>query len=425
MTSREWPTLPLRLYAGLADLVMPLAVRRVNRKLTAEGVAPDRLPERRGIATTARPVGPLIWFHGASVGETLSILPLVQRLIPDMAVLVTAGTAAAGQILKTRLPDGAIFQFAPLDGRGYVARFLDHWQPDLAVFVESEIWPHMLAACTARGVPQVLMNARLSGGSLRNWQRIPHTARHVFAGFQSIYAQTDQTRQAIESLGADPARLRIGGNMKAAAGAPPHDAGQLAALKAALGPRPVWIALSTHPGEEAAVLAAHALVRQAHPGALLVLVPRHPPRASDIVSLIAGAGFALGQRSRGDPLGGDVYLADTLGETGLWLRLAPVVFLGGSFVPVGGHNPWEPVAAGVATLTGPLRANVAQDMALLEQAGAVRTVADGPALGAAVADLQFDTVACAAMQAAARAAAAGQTSRTNTIAAELKEMVRR
>jgi 3-deoxy-D-manno-octulosonic-acid transferase len=421
MTVPVRPTLPLRLYAGLTWLVMPLARQRVRARLTAEGIAPSRLPEREGIAGTARPDGPLVWFHGASVGETLSILPLVERLLPDMAVLVTSGTAASARILEKRLPQGAIHQFAPLDHAPWVARFLDHWQPDLAVLVESEIWPGMIAACQSRAIPLVLMNARLSQGSLRNWQRFPATARHLFGAFAAIYAQTEATARALHSLGADS--VHVSGNMKAAAGAPPYDASVLDQWRDEMNGRPLWAAVSTHPGEEEAVLAAHAHVRTDHPGAVLILVPRHPPRADAIAGLIRDAGFTLSRRSKGDPPTSDVYLADTLGETGLWFRLAPVVFLGGSLVPVGGHNPWEPVAAGAATLTGPLRASVAADMDLLERAGAIRTVTDGASLGQAVSALMSDPEALQAMQTRATEMARAQTGQTDQIAAELKGLM--
>jgi len=417
------PTLPLRIYAGLTVLVLPLALRRITERLIAEGIDPARLPERQGVAGIARPPGPLIWFHGASVGETLSILPLVDRLLPDTRVLVTAGTAAAARILATRLPRGAIHQFAPLDRADWVARFLDHWKPGVGVLVESEIWPGMIAACQARAIPLVLMNARLSTGSLRNWQRFPATARQLFGAFAAIYAQTDSTARVLETLGAERARVRVSGNMKAAAGAPPHDSGTLDQLREVLDGRKVWAAVSTHPGEEEAVLAAHARVRADHPGALLVLVPRHPPRADAIAGLIRDAGFTLSRRSKSDPLTGDVFLADTLGETGLWFRLAPIVFLGGSLVPVGGHNPWEPVAAGDATLTGPLRASVAADMDLLERAGALRTVTDGASLGLAVSALMSDPAALQAMQARALTEGRAQTGQADLIVAELNGLM--
>ena len=397
--------LPLTLYGVATWVSGPLILRRATARLAEQGVAAERLAERRGIATLPRPDGPLVWLHGASVGETLSVLPLVARLTAQgITCLVTSGTATSAQILAQRLPRGALHQFAALDRAPWVARFLTHWRPDVAVFVESEIWPETLRLLDQRRIPRVLMNARLSARSMARWARWPRAARVLFGGFTAIVTQTPAQYDAFADM--DLTNARIGGNMKAAAGAPPHDTAALAALAGALAGRPVWTAVSTHPGEEAAALAAHATVLQQHPDAHLILCPRHPERGNELAALIAAQGLTRTRRSTGEAPGAQVYLADTLGETGLWFRLAAVTFLGGSLVAKGGHNPWEPSACGSALLTGPHLDNVADDMAALTAAGAARVLDDAAALGPAVLALLANPAATRRMGAAGQTQAA-------------------
>ncbi|EPX86362.1 3-deoxy-D-manno-octulosonic-acid transferase [Rubellimicrobium thermophilum DSM 16684] len=418
----SWPA-PLRLYGAAADLLLGPAFRRAAARLGAQGIGPERQRERLGEATRPRPEGRLIWFHAASMGESLSVLPLVRILAERATVLVTTGTASSAAVLASRLPAGALHQFAPLDASGPVTRFLDHWRPDLAVMVESEIWPQMLRAAHARGVPLVLMNARMSVRSLRAWARMPQSARVLLGLFDRIVAQTADMRDALVALGADPVRIAVGGNMKAAAPPPPADPAELERLRRVRGDAPLWAAISTHPGEEEAALTAHRAVLAQHREARLILVPRHPERADSILHLASRRGFAATRRSTGGLPDGALHLADTLGETGLWFRLAPVVFLGGSLVPVGGHNPWEPAQCGAALLTGPLREAVAADMTALEEAGAAMTVRDADDLGRAVAALLADPARAAAMGEAGRSLAARQGNRVEEIARELMDIL--
>ena len=417
-----WP-LPLRLYGLATGVLLRAAYGRASRRLAEGGVAPGRRRERLGFATAERPPGKLVWFHAASVGESLSVLPLVERVVGEAQVLVTTGTAASAEVLAKRLPPGARHQFAPLDAKGPVERFLGHWRPDLAVFVESEIWPVTLREAHVRGVPLVMMNARLSERSLRSWGRAPQTARALLGLFARIVTQTEGTREALVALGVEPGRVTVGGNMKAAAPPPPDDAGERARIAGELEDAPVWAAVSTHPGEEEAVLEAHRRVRERHPGARLVLVPRHPVRAEEVAGLVRQAGFGVTRRIEGGRPTEAVYLADTMGETGLWFRLCPAVFLGGSLVPVGGHNPWEVVQCGAALLTGPLRETVRADVAALEAEGAAVTVS-AEELGERVAALLGDPERLEAMRDAGRRMAAAQEGRTEALAGELLEMLR-
>nr|WP_280922870.1 3-deoxy-D-manno-octulosonic acid transferase [Rubellimicrobium aerolatum] len=396
---------------------------RVDARLGAQGVAEARRRERRGEPTRARPPGRLVWFHAASVGESLSVLPLVRLVAREAAVLVTTGTATSAEVLARRLPPGAMHQFAPLDSSGAVGRFLDHWRPDLAVVVESEIWPQTLRMTAARGVPLVLMNARLSERTLTRWARAPRSARAVLGLFDRIVTQTEATREALVALGADPARTVVGGNMKASAGAPPGNPAEQMRLAAVLGNAPVWAAVSTHPGEEEAALAAHALLRARHPDARLILVPRHPERGDEVAALTDRQGMGWTRRSAGGRPTEPVYLADTLGETGLWFRLAPLAFLGGSFVPVGGHNPWEAAHCGAALLMGPLRETVKGDVAALETAGAARTVRDAEELGAVASELLAKPMELAAMREAGLALASAQVGRSEAFARDLLELL--
>lgn len=409
----------IRLYGAAADLIAPLAYRRVQNKLSAQGTPESRLRERIGKATKPRPAGRLLWFHAASVGESLSVLRLIEiwgKARDDLSFLITSGTASSAKILDRRLPPRTTHQFAPLDAKPAMRRFLDHWQPDAAVFVESELWPQMLRETGDRGVPLALINARLSDRSARGWLRAPKTACYIMGRFRLVHCQDERTATHLRDMGAE---AYAGQNLKAVSGPLPYDADGLAALQAAIGKRPVWLASSTHPGEDAIMLAAHKRLLETQPDALLILVPRHPERAAEIAGLIAPLDHV--QRSTGAAPGGQVYLADTLGETGLWYALCRVTCLCGSFVPVGGHNPYEPAYAGSAVLHGPLYANFAAVYPQMEAAGAAREVADAEALAEAVAALWRDEAALNRMQDRARHFATAQEDMLEGMIARLSE----
>lgn len=383
--TRQAAPWPVRLYGLAANLMAPLAYASVARKLIAQGTAPFRLPERKGHATRPRPDGRLIWFHAASVGESLSVLRLITELgarDPELSFLITSGTATSASILSGRLPPHTTHQFPPLDSRRAVTRFLDHWRPSAAVFVESELWPQMISLTAARDIPLALINARLSDGSARNWGRLPATARHLMGQFRMIHCQDQRTADHLHALGLGHARAGI--NLKSLSGPLPHDARELERMKSQVQDRPLWLAASTHPGEEAVMLAAHRHMLGHDPDALLILVPRHPDRADAIEVQIAEAGLEGARRSTGMAITGQtrVYLADTLGEMGLWYALSPLTCLGGSFTDVGGHNPFEPAHAGSAIVHGPLYVNFATAYADLAAQEAAIEVADADALSA-------------------------------------------
>lgn len=364
----DQPPLLLRAYGRLANLAAPLLFRRIRDRLLAHGVAPARTRERLGHATAPRPAGTLVWFHGASVGETLSALPLIDALRAQPAppaILVTSGTASSAEIMAKRLPAGALHQFAPLDSAAALRRFHAHWRPDLLVLIESEIWPRMIATAPC---PVVLLNARLSARALSRWHKLGASARWLLSRLALIVTQTPDTAESLRALGVPADRIRAGANLKAAATPPAADPATLAALQTTLGTRPRWLAASTHSGEETLILDAHRTLLQTVPDLCLILAPRHPERADRIAGLIADAGLTSTRRSAGEGPTAQVYLADTLGEMGLWYRLAPLTFVGGSLTPNGGHNPWEAAPLGTALLTGPHLTNCADDWQMLADA---------------------------------------------------------
>ncbi len=405
------PPALIRLYAVAANLIAPLAYRRIATKLKAQGTNPARLPERMGRACLPRPKGTLIWFHAASIGESLSVLRLITHMgaaNPSWWFLLTTGTATSAEVLAKRLPPRCVHQFAPLDARAALRRFLDHWQPTAAIFVESELWPQMLAQSHARGIPLALINARISDTSARRWKRFPKTARHLLGQFSLIHTQNARTTAHLHDLGLDHAQT--GQNLKSISGPPPCDEAELTRLRTSLAGRPLWLALSTHPGEDEIMLKAHKTLLQTTPDLLLILVPRHPARAGRIEGLIKDHGLQSARRSTGGQISEktQVYLADTIGETGLWLALSPITCMCGSFTPVGGHNPYEPAHAGSAIIHGGQTPNFTQAYADLETSNAAVQVENAPGLARTLDNLLSTPAQLDQMRQNARAFAAQQ-----------------
>lgn len=368
-------------YRAATAILAPFAYRKVAAKLAQQGVSKQRQRERLGFASQSRPqlggAAPLIWFHGASVGESLAAITLINRLserLPKARFLLTSGTATSAALAERRLPDRAQHQFAPLDSAGPVRRFLKHWQPDAGIFVDSELWPVTLATARQAGTRLALVNARLSERSVSRWQKRAATARFILSQFDLLLSQNDKTARNLIRLGAAPARVLPGGNLKAGAPALPVDEAAVSALHKDLAGRPVWIASSTHRGEEETILAAHKALLARQPDLCLVLIPRHPERRDEVSALIAAADMTMARRSTGATLTAQtqVYLADTLGELGTFYALSPVVFLGGSLQPIGGHNPFEVANAGAAVITGPGTQNFTETFPpLIKTGGAV------------------------------------------------------
>jgi 3-deoxy-D-manno-octulosonic-acid transferase len=401
-------SLALSLYLAASRIAGPVAGLWLARRAARGREDPVRLTERMGWAGAARPQGQLVWLHGASIGEGLSMLPLIaelRRQAPGVGCLVTTGTVSSGRQLADLLPEGCIHQFAPVDTSTAVRRFLDHWRPDLAIWVESEFWPGLMSTTARRGVPMMLVNARVSARSARRWARVPGMAAAMVRLFRYVVTQDAATAGRLVAMGADPARVRQGGNLKALTPVPGCDAAELERLRMAFAGRPVWLAASTHAPEEAAAAVAHRAAVGSLPGLLTILAPRHPERGGEIADLLAGQGLLVARRSRGEtpePLT-EVWLADTLGEMGLWLRLAQATFVGGSIAPVGGHTPFEPAALDSAILHGPQTGNFAPAYAALDGAGGAREVADGAEMGAAIVALLGSEAPRRAMADAAKA----------------------
>ncbi len=418
----------LALYRGLTGLAGPLVHLYLARRRARGKEDPARLDERLGRASRRRPAGPLVWLHGASVGEAMSVLSLVERLTatrPGLTVMVTTGTVTSAALLAERLPEAAFHQFVPIDRVAYVRRFLDHWRPDLALWVESELWPNLVCEVQRRGVPMVMLNGRMSSRSHDGWRRLPGTIATLLGGFSLCLVQDRDQEARFAALGA-PA-VKCVGNLKYAAPPLPAEPAALVALRASVGARPLWLAASTHEGEEAMVAEVHRRLEAEHPGLLSVIVPRHPNRGPAIAAALAAEGFAVGRRAGGampEPAT-EIYLADTMGELGLFYRLAEVVFVGGSLVPHGGHNPVEPAQLGSTVVIGPHTHNFRGMVAQLRAADACIEVADAAALAATVGGLIADPAARRRYIDAAGAVAGDNQGVLDAVVAELAPLLDR
>jgi 3-deoxy-D-manno-octulosonic-acid transferase len=384
-----WPASGwLSTYRLLAKLAEPLARLVLKVRLKRGKEDPYRVEERRGIASLQRPQGSLVWLHGASVGETLSLLPVVERLIGrGHKVLITSGTQTSARVLSKRLPPGAFHQFIPVDVPRYMARFLDHWQPDLVLMAESDLWPNMVMNIYRRAIPLVLVNARLSDRSYQRWKMFPRVARAMLSCFSLGLAQTSADSERLSLLGMT--HVGVTGNLKFDVSPPPVNPDMLARFSGIIAGRPVWVAASTHEGEEEMIAHIHQRLETHFPYLLTLLIPRHPERGDDIRALIHAKGLNAVQRSHDEAISRDVnvYIADTVGEMGLFYRLAPIVFMGGSLVPHGGQNPIEPAKLGAALLHGSHVFNFTDVYAALAHTKGAIAVADAQGLMQNVAHL--------------------------------------
>jgi 3-deoxy-D-manno-octulosonic-acid transferase len=348
----------LALYRGIGWGLKPLLPVFLGRRLKRGKEHPHRWRERLGVPGLPRPNGPLVWLHGASVGESLALLPLVTALRaarPDLVLLVTTGTVTSAALMGERLPSGALHQFIPIDAPWAVDRFLAHWRPDLVLWTESDLWPTILTQLKAHGTPAMLLNGRLSDRSFQRWQRAKPIIRHLLGCFSDVLARGEEDAARFRALGA--VRVQAVGNLKLAAEPLPVDAAALAEARAQLGDRPVIAAASTHPGEEGLIADAHRALLADFPDLLTIIAPRHPNRGPE---LAAQLGALCRSQGAGIPAGG-LYIADTMGELGLWYRLARVAVIGGSFIPHGGQNPTEAARLGVPVLFGPHMENFREE----------------------------------------------------------------
>ena len=399
--------MPLGLTAWrlLTGALSPVAGLLLRRRATHGKEDWARLNERLGISGKARPEGRLIWVHGASVGESLSALPLIEKLLENATVLVTSGTVTSAAMMSQRLPKGALHQFVPLDTPSAVARFLDHWKPDAGLFVESDLWPNLILGAKARGVKLALVNARISARSAERWHWARKSVATLLAAFDMVLAQDEEGAERFRKLGAR--KVEVVGSLKADAPALPVDEDALTQLRKAIGTRPILLAAQTHPGEDETILPAHDLLRARFPDLLTILVPRHTARGADL-EMLCGA-RAHRRRSAGGQISPQtaVYIADTMGEMGLFYRLAPFCFLGGTLVPLGGHNVLEPASLHCAVLAGPHTSSAPRAYeAVLQAQGFGRVLSSSDIAREAEQLLGDPALARAAADAAARGAAA-------------------
>lgn len=357
---------------GYPLIAVCLAIRKAKGKEDL-----TRFPERMGYAGKPRPDGRLIWIHGASVGETLSALPLINKLselYPAVRIMVTSGTLTSADLMAKRLPANAFHQFVPVDTPAAVKRFVDYWKPDAALWIESEFWPNLLSEIAAHKIPLILINGRVSDRSFERWRKFPAFCRELQGLFTKSFGQTDEDARRLRVLGAKDAACV--GNLKFAAGDLPYDADEFAKLEKQIANRPCWIAASTHEGEEEQLAFVQNALKTKN--ALMILAPRHPKRGDEIEKLLKPAGLSVARRSRGEDIAPDtaVYLADTIGEMGLFYRLAQIAFVGGSLVAFGGQNIIEPARLGKAVVCGKYMMNFKEIVAKAVAAGALTVVED-------------------------------------------------
>ncbi|HEY2444994.1 MAG TPA: 3-deoxy-D-manno-octulosonic acid transferase [Rhizomicrobium sp.] len=340
-------------YRAATSLFLPIGHLALLARARSGKEELPRLSERFGRASRARPAGQLIWIHGASIGECLSVLPLIDKLLenPDRRVLVTSGTVTSAALMRQRLPQRAFHQYAPIDAPSPVARFFDHWRPDAALFVDSELWPNLLLSARGRGLRVALINARMSARAYAGWKRAPRSAAGIMGCFDMCLAQNEESEARLRQLGAKD--VRMFGNLKADAPPESADPEKLTAMEQAVAGRPILLAASTHPGEDETILPAYDALRSRHPDLLTIIAPRHPDRGAEI-AMLCGTRNAL-RRSEGFLPRSDtaVYVADTIGELPLLYRIAQFAFVGGSLVGHGGQNPLEAAKLERAVMAGP------------------------------------------------------------------------
>ena len=370
----------IRIYNFLIRILYPLVIKRYINKRKQNGKEDiKRFNERIGRPKIKRPEGKLIWFHGASVGESLSMLPLITKLLdlyPNLHIMVTTGTVTSAELMNKRLPERAFHQYIPIDNPTFAARFLRHWKPELALWFESELWPAMLSNIKARNIPLLLINGRMSNKSFKRWQQFDFICKELLGCFTFCLGQSEEDAYRLRVLGAKEAICL--GNLKYAGFQPPVDPAKREEIAAQIGNRPLWNVSSTHNDEELKIGKFLKRVQDKVPGLLTIIAPRHPNRGPEIQEALNEIGLKTALRSKGEKITDttDVYIADTIGEVGIWYDLAPLVFIGGSLIPHGGQNFMEPSRMRDAVLVGPHMFNFTDAMNRAKKADAVIQVND-------------------------------------------------
>ncbi len=383
--SERWARTLLTTYRWAGAAAYPLIGGYIAWRTSKGKEERSRRRERYGIPGTARPAGPLVWFHAASVGETLAVAPLVERIMGlGINVVLTTGTVTSAAVVRDRLSEGVIHQYVPLDLKPALNRFLNHWAPDLAIIAESEIWPMTILELGSRRIPQILVNGRMSDRSFESWKKRAYIAEALFENLSHVIAQSEVDGERFRILGARP--VTVSGNLKGDTEPLPVDDAALATLAGQIGSRQTWAAVSTHDGEEQVAASVHRLLRQRHPNILTIIVPRHPKRADALEAEFAATGLKVARRSRNDRIRSDtdILLGDTIGEMGLYLRLTEIAFVGRSLTAEGGQNPLEPALLDTAVLSGRNVQNFRDAYQKLVDGGGARLVRDADMLAGAV-----------------------------------------
>ncbi|MDB2415069.1 3-deoxy-D-manno-octulosonic acid transferase [Rickettsiales bacterium] len=353
----------LKLYQIMTSLAAPLIGLYLLHRKKLGKEDPLRFRERLGKASVPRPNNkPLLWIHAASVGESLSVMPVINKIsqtYPNITILLTTGTVSSAKMVESRLPDNAFHQYVPIDRILIIRRFLNYWRPNLAIWVESELWPNLVTE-TGKYCPMILLNGRISDSSFKKWKRYYSLGKHILSRFSLSLAQSKHDAARLEELGAR--NVKYIGNLKFDSAALPADPKKMGDMVAPIGERPVWLAASTHAGEEEMVAAVHKQLKEKHPDLLTIIAPRHPQRSNEILDMLTDLGLSVSRRSFEQTIKDetDIYLADTLGEMGIFYRLVPTVFIGGSLVEHGGQNPLEAARLECAIVFGPYMDNFAE-----------------------------------------------------------------
>lgn len=417
------------LYRSFGSLGAPLITRHMAKRMAHGKEDAERIGERFGVTNTPRPEGNLVWIHGASVGESVSALPLIECLRkdrPDVTILVTTGTVTSARVMAERLPEGAIHQFAPIDTPAAVRGFFDHWRPQLGLMIESEFWPNLLLEARRRLVPLHLINGRMSPKSFRGWKHAGPVFRALLESFDGIQAQSPEDQRHFRALGF--ADCTAPGNLKFAAPTLEADPEALEKIRAQMGDRPSWLLYSSHPGEELMAAAAHQQIAWKTPNLLTTIVPRHPERGPILAEELRANHMNVVVRSTGKPVTADtqIYVADTLGELGLWFRLNRVAVIGGSLVPKGGQNPIEAARLGCALICGPHTGNFLRIVEDMISAGALKRITGRTGtLAVAIAKLLREAEVAEEMGRAARSYAEDQNESLERIMALLETPLNR
>ena len=370
----------LKIYNALITILYPLVIKgyiNKRKQIGKEDVA--RFNERVGRPKLPRPEGKLFWLHGASVGESVSMLPLINKILetyPDSHVMVTTGTVTSADVMQKRLPERAFHQFIPIDNPIFTARFVKYWHPDVALWFESEFWPAVLTSIKRKNIPLILINGRISNKTFKRWQQFDFICKELLSCFTMCLGQSEEDAYRLRVLGAKETTCL--GNLKYAGLPLPIDENNKKETLKQIGNRKLWLASSTHDDEEIRIAKVHKRLKEKYSDLLTIIVPRHPNRGQEIVDEIKKLELSTALRSKGEKIHSttDVYVADTIGEVGMWYDIAKIVFIGGSLIPHGGQNFIEPSRVRDAVIVGPHMHNFTDAMSRAKKADAVMQISD-------------------------------------------------